>query len=347
MEISGSEKTEREPDAFGRGLNSLRIRFTILIGATCIAIAALVVFWLEWHAEGAPHQLGGTGLTVIALFTLMASAVTYLMTGKLTRPIENLKTSTEAIAKGDFNTAVTVDCSCEVGGLADSFRKMVARLNDNVARINTLAYEDGITGLPNRAVLSEVIKDIRKADGYVLFVDLDRFKQVNDIYGHQVGDELLRRAAQRMLVDGLEMRADQFRNCLTPNQLAASPAGCRLLFRFAGDEFVALVTGSHTDLAISNLANRLISSLSEPFVIEGRAIQIGASVGIVGFGRDVSDPSEILKFADLAMYEAKKLGRGRYAFFDEAMRKSAFERAALEKDFPGAITRSEFEVHYE
>lgn len=332
---------------FGRGLNSLRVRFTIMIAAACVIISALVYFWLESQDGHVTHHIGVSGLVVVALATAAASAVTYLMTGKLTRPIENLKVTAEAIAKGDYDRLITVDCNCEVGGLADSFKKMVARLNDNVAKINTLAYEDGVTGLPNRAVLDEVIQNLPSTAGHVMFIDLDRFKQVNDIYGHQVGDTLLRKAAQRMLVQGLEMDSGQFRNCLTPDQLQISGNECRLLFRFAGDEFVALIIGDHSESEITALATRVIDTIGEPFLIEDRSIQIGASVGIVSFEEKPKDSLEIIKRADLAMYEAKKQGRGRFAVFDDTMRSSVMDQGELERDFPAAIARSQFEVHYQ
>ena len=333
--------------SFGRGLNSLRVRFTIMIAVACLLISWLMEYWLESQGGPVTHQLGGEGFAAIGLATFAAAAVTYVMTGKLTRPIENLKASAEAIAKGDYDALVTVDCNCEVGGLADSFRKMVARLNDNVAKINTLAYEDGVTGLPNRAVLDEVIQNLPETAGYVMFIDLDRLKQVNDIYGHQIGDTLLRKAAQRMLVEGLEMNSDHFRNCLTPDQIPVSDRECRLLFRFAGDEFVALVLGDDDQAYVTALATRIIGLMNEPFVIEDRSIQIGASIGIVSFADRPPNALEIIKRADLAMYEAKKQGRGRIAFFDEAMRLSAINHAELERDFPAAIAHSQFEVHYQ
>ena len=98
-----------------------------MIGIACLAISVLVFFWLETQDGHVTHHLGASGLVIVALATTAASCLTYFMTGKLTKPIENLKASAEAIAKGDYDRLITVDCNCEVGGLADSFKKMVAR----------------------------------------------------------------------------------------------------------------------------------------------------------------------------------------------------------------------------
>ena len=343
MEVDTELLTGR---VLGRGLNSLRVRFTILIGVFCLLVASLTLYLLEYQGGNPPHSLTALGYLELAASIAAAAGFTFFMTGRLTRPIQNLKASTEAIALGDYETVVTVDCNCEVGGLADSFRKMVARLNDNVSKINTLAYEDGITGLPNRAVLNEVLERNEKLSGHILFIDLDRFKQVNDLYGHQVGDELLQVAATRMLVDGLHTTAEGMSRCLTPDSVDVEVPGCRLLFRFAGDEFVVLILGRNSQSEVAQIAQNLIDALNAPFIIGQRRIQIGASVGIAVLGDDISC-ADTVKHADMAMYEAKNRGRGTYAVFDDEMREKAVDRAELERDFAHAIENDEMVVHYQ
>lgn len=330
----------------GRGLNSLRVRFTIMIGVFCSLVAALEFLLLE-SQDGVSYTLTALGYGGLIASIAAAASFTYFMTGQLTRPIQNLRASTEAIASGDYGAIVTVDCNCEVGGLAESFRKMVARLNDNVSKINTLAYEDGVTGLPNRAVLDEILDRNRELKGHVLFIDLDRFKQVNDLYGHQVGDRLLQMASTRMLVDGLQMTAEGMNRCLTPENVDLESAACRLLFRFAGDEFVVLVIGAMGEEGVTDLAQRLINSLAEPFEIDERQIQIGASVGIAVLGHEAVGTADTLKYADMAMYEAKSRGRGTFAVFDDQMRAKAIDHAELERDFCHAIENDEIVVHYQ
>ncbi len=107
-------------------------------GGFSALIAVLVFFLAEHPGNQTAHSMTLVGILFVVAAVAGASGFTYLMTGRLTRPIENLKASTEAIASGNYDTMVSVDCHCEVGGLAESFRKMVVRLNDNVTKINTL-----------------------------------------------------------------------------------------------------------------------------------------------------------------------------------------------------------------
>ncbi|SHL47041.1 bifunctional diguanylate cyclase/phosphodiesterase [Roseibium suaedae] len=316
------------PSKFGKGLNSLRVRFALMSGVFGAA-AACAAAWSSSHLHGDLVILGVTCLVILS-----AAAITYLMTGNLTRPIENLRATTEAIAKGDYETPVNVECLCEVGGLAASFDKMVTRLNANVARIRTLAYEDTITGLPNRAVLEETLDGQRDLSGALLFIDLDHFKQVNDAYGHAAGDMILRAAAKRLLEQGLQI--DESENA--PDQPA--------LFRFAGDEFVAILPGAgRAEAAV--VARRIIEAMNEPFAFGGQMIQIGASVGAAILNEDAYTAEDLIKFADLAMYEAKTQGRGQVVVFDQMMKERAVKRARLTADFVSGLERDELEVHFQ
>ena len=159
------------PPRFGEGLNSFRIRFTLMAGFFGALVAGMTLWWFSGHDHQIDSGSDWIGFIALVAAILASSVTTYLMTGKLTRPIENLKASTEAIALGDYDTKIMVECQCEVGGLADSFRMMVARLNANVSKINSLAYEDGVTGLPNRAVLFELLEKSAANQGFLLFID--------------------------------------------------------------------------------------------------------------------------------------------------------------------------------
>jgi len=330
---------------YGKGLNSLRIRFTLMM-ATVTMLMVVVATAVELsHDPGLTQRLA---LGFLGLLAVAATGLTYFMTGKLTRPIENLRASTEAIARGDFNTAVNVECSCEVGGLADSFRMMVQRLNSNVTRINTLAFEDGITGLPNRTVLNDVLKNIADMQGALLFIDLDNFKQVNDTLGHERGDQLLLQVADRLVGEGLEMTASSAGDCLSPlGEMRANSQACRMLFRWAGDEFIALVGGATDKQDIARIAEQMIASTERPFMLGEHMVRISASIGIALLHEDSGNAAEIIKFADIAMYEAKNAGRARISFFNDQMRERAMERAELEADLETAIENRELRVHYQ
>lgn len=333
---------------YGRGLNSLRVRFTILI-AVCVMLSSVLITYL-FELQGSvtsDGQLYGV-LLATAVMSGLAGLITYAMTGKLTRPIENLRSSTLAIARGDYNAAVQVECNCEVGGLADSFRAMVNRLNANVTRMQTLAYEDGVTGLPNRSMLLEALQKMQGCGGALLFIDLDNFKQVNDLHGHQVGDQLLREVAVRIQTDGLGVEALQVSECLARLAGDKAPAGqCRMLFRFAGDEFIALVSGATSREGLTDLSATILRSLARPFDIDGHSLMVGCSIGIAILGEDTEQAEELTKLADLAMYEAKARGKGNFSFFDPSLLSASVDRAQLEADLLLAFQRREFTLHFQ
>jgi diguanylate cyclase len=334
----------------GRGINSIQVRFTIFMAVISAGLAgSMLLLDGKYHLHDLPalHVMG-----VLTIATAVPAAVMYMMSGKLTGLIWALRRSTEAIAAGDFNAPVDVDCACDVGGLADSFRTMVARLNSNILRMNILAYSDPVTGLPNRAVLTHVIATTLDAarghsfSGAVMFIDLDRFKQVNDTLGHDAGDELLRKASQRILHEGLERTLETIDHCMTPfGELCDRAPTDTLFVRFAGDEFVALLPGVTSMDQITVIASRIINALEKPFEIGGTDVTIGASIGIARTPLDTRDAAELLNFADLAMYSAKMRGRGGFAFFDGAMREAALQRVNMEREMRDALSRDEFLIH--
>jgi diguanylate cyclase len=334
---------------YGKGLNSLRVRFTVMVGVLAAVISATS---LTWHHYGLQY---GNAVSASLLGAVLASAIlgapllTYVMTGHLTRPIENLKASTEAIANGNLDTEILVECNCEVGGLADSFKAMVARMNANVSRIQSLAFEDGVTGLPNRAVLENLLaQDDLDAYGAVAFIDLDRFKRINDLFGHQAGDEFLRQVAQRLLQDGLHNSLESLnRGPRGGSPSHATDAGGHMLFRFAGDEFVVLINGIQSEAELTLLGQNLIDCFREPFIVLGNRIDASCSIGIARSGTDTSSVEELCRFADMAMYESKKNGRNQVTFFDQFMKIAAQSRNQLERDLPRGLENHELRVFFQ
>lgn len=337
---------------YGKGLNSIRTRFTLMIGVFCLVGALLMA------AFGTSSQLMFADwprtAVLVALLTIVPSAITYIMAGSLVGSIRALKESAEAIVSGDMDRPVQVECSCEVGGLADSFRKMVSKLNSNIMRMNILAYSDHLTGLANRVVvqhmLSYALKDGTAAQfrGGVLFIDLDGFKAVNDSLGHEAGDELLRKVSERILERGLGRRRDTLDNCTTPfGELCDRAPRDIVLGRFAGDEFVAIIPNQADPEHLAKVAEAILEALREPFLLDGRQVAVSASIGIARTPHDTTSPAELLVFADMAMYAAKQRGRAGYAFFDADLRVKVLERIELESELRAAIEDGQMVVHYQ
>ncbi len=196
-----------------------------------------------------------------------------------------------------------------------------------------LAHHDALTELPNRTLfeewlthsLAEVDRD--KTTAAILCLDLDRFKEVNDLLGHAAGDDLLRQASARMA------------ECLRATDFLA---------RLGGDEFAIIQTRIDLPESAARLAERLIETLTDPFQIGDHEIGIGASIGIYVCMPGAADaPERVLQYADLALYRAKSEGRGNYQFFEAGMNQRLVERKALETDLRRAIAGGELELFYQ
>jgi diguanylate cyclase (GGDEF)-like protein/PAS domain S-box-containing protein len=222
-----------------------------------------------------------------------------------------------------------------------SVRGIVANLRDVTERklaedqLTYQAYHDALTGLPNRAAFLERLQAIlnRRANRSlhlaVLFLDLDRFKLVNDSLGHAVGDRLL-----------IEV-ADRLRSCLRPGDLVA---------RLGGDEFTILLNRVTAIDDVERAAKRVLDRLRMPVSLESRDLVVTASIGIAraqGFVDDVTDAGDLLRKADLAMYLAKDRGRARWEFFDERQAPETGERLELEAALWRAVDEEELVVHFQ
>lgn len=336
--------------AKGRGLNSIPVRFA-LMGVVVGSIA----FALQYHFVFSDRvdDLSPGDIALIALTVCLPAVVTFFAARNLAGMIGALRTSTLAILKGEINRPVDVDCACEVGGLADSFRAMVARLNNNILRMNILAYTDSVTGLPNRTVVNHVL-DLIKQNGMekcratMFFIDLDGFKRINDTFGHDAGDEMLRAASQRIVEHGFGIERGDLETCTTAFGELCQSCPSKLVFaRFAGDEFVAILPGDLTKNEAGQIGQAIVKALDAPFPIFGNDIRIGASVGIACLDETVSDPRNLLVHADIAMYRAKEQGRNCVAFFDVELKAQVEERNLLEKELREALDRNELTVHFQ
>jgi diguanylate cyclase (GGDEF)-like protein len=192
---------------------------------------------------------------------------------------------------------------------------------------------DALTGLPNRSLFTERLRHaMRRAARHpddlfaVLFLDLDRFKDINDNLGHFAGDELLRAVARRLEA------------CIRPEDTVA---------RLSGDEFAILLESITDTSDAGRVAERIEEALSFPINLAGAEVTTSASMGIVTSSMAHDQPEQLLRSADMAMYRAKAAGRARYEMFDRAMHTDALERLRLETDLRRAIELGEFVLHYQ
>jgi len=199
-------------------------------------------------------------------------------------------------------------------------------------QIRHMAHYDALTELPNRMLLHDRIgQAIAQAQRNqevlaVLFIDLDRFKTVNDSLGHAVGDRLLKTVAGR---------------------LESCTRGSDTIARIGGDEFVVLLGDLKEPEDAGHVAQKVLDALAEPLMIDGHELKVTPSVGICAYPHDGQDVETLMRNADTAMYYAKQMGRNNYQFFTQAMTEAAQQRLVIENDLRHAIERGEFLLHYQ
>jgi diguanylate cyclase (GGDEF)-like protein/PAS domain S-box-containing protein len=208
----------------------------------------------------------------------------------------------------------------------------VTEVRSSAERFAQLARQDVMTGLPNRMALEERLPEqLERAlsnheSVAVLFVDLDRFKNINDTLGHRVGDELLRAVTERMLAR-IDNRAT--------------------IYRPGGDEFVIVVDGIKHKRTVASISMDVLQAFAEPFDLDGRELFVTASLGASIFPQNAQTADELIAFADSAMYRAKEAGRNTAKFYDGTMHAHVLERMGLEQDLRQALAREELSLLFQ
>ncbi len=194
------------------------------------------------------------------------------------------------------------------------------------------ANYDALTELPNRTLFHELLNreisfSVRAEKMiWVLFLDLDGFKEVNDVLGHQSGDRLLTKVANRLI--------DTVRQC-------------DVVARLGGDEFVVMLAGKLSSADVDRIAGKLIEVVSKPYDLAGQEVFITTSIGIASYPNDASNAGDLIKFADQSMYEAKKQGKNQFHYFTPALEVASALRLQMSSDLRKAISANEFELYYQ
>ena len=218
-----------------------------------------------------------------------------------------------------------------VGSIGAQIGQFMAR-REAEERVHRLAHYDELTGLPNRSMfnqrLSHALAQARRNDKSlaILFIDLDRFKNINDPLGHEAGDRVLKGVAQRL------------QGCLREGDTVG---------RLGGDEFVVLIEELPEPMHVAAVAQKILDAVVKPFIVGAQEFHITASIGISTYPDDSADMQGLLKNADIAMYRAKEQGKNNYQFYSALMNIHTVERLALESGLRRALERNEFLLHYQ
>lgn len=223
-----------------------------------------------------------------------------------------------------------------LGRLSSQLQKVRTRVMDerveHARRVEYLAYHDSLTNLPNRAffsrLLSQRMKQVKRYDTRLalLFLDLDRFKTINDSLGHDAGDELLMGIALRL------------RESVRESDVVA---------RLGGDEFVIMLPDITAGSQVASVADKVLAAVGNPFTLAGQEFRITVSIGVALFPGDGEDEQTLMKNADMAMYHAKEEGKNNFQFYSEKLNSDSLERLALESSLRMALENEEFRLYYQ
>lgn len=316
LHLTTKERTEMLALLLGMvTVSLLTMRFGQQLGFTVILILVLLVFVL-WAAL----RFSST----VTHWAIFIASILVTMTVIFNENTLNPEPYQQTLLLVKIGLAVMI-----LGGLfvAAAFSER----NHVETELSKLANHDPLTGLPNRSYFQDFVSHSlsqaqrQKQQLYLLFIDLDRFKKINDSQGHEVGDAVLKIVARRL--DNL-LRADDF------------------VARLGGDEFAVLYTHPKVTKAASNLARKIIKIVSEPFEIGDRTYSVGASIGISIYPDDATDANSLLRQADLAMYQAKSKQSG-FEYFSEEMNALAHEQLQLENGLRQALEAKELLLMYQ
>ena len=267
------------------------------------------------------------GLLTLGILLVLA----WLLHRRLARPMRRVGASIAASLGGDLGARAPVEGPAELAQVATVFNQLIEERHASEADLWHRSRHDALTGLPNRTALTEHltaalerVPEGEVAPVAVLFLDLDRFKHINDAYGHARGDRVLVALGRRLQ----EVLTDTY------------------VSRFGGDEYVMVATGAFTMSNVSTLAARVTDALAEPFTIDGTDLHLTGSVGIA-LARGGDTAEDLVRNADTAMYRSKERGTAGHAVFDQPMREWAMHRASTEHDLHQALEHGDLWLSYQ
>jgi len=332
-QLRAAVKNRRVGAALAGGADSVQSEATYFATDAAAALSELLTKRItEISTRARRVEIGGA---VLALLTIYLFVGFYL---SLATPIRLIVAGLRAVAAGDLTRRVAVTTHDELSFVATALNDTIAKTEIATDRLGKQATRDSLTDLPNRAAalnrLDEALGRTRRGEAppmAVLFIDLDRFKIINDSLGHAAGDAVLRTVANRLTLN------------VRPSDLLA---------RLAGDEFLVITDGREVRRDAMAVAQRILDEVRRPITIMTpageRDVTVGASIGIAfADSSQTSSADEVLSDADVAMYKAKGRGSGRVEIFDDTMRTAIEGRLEMQEDLRRGIQAGEIEVQYQ
>jgi diguanylate cyclase (GGDEF)-like protein len=283
---------------------------------------SLNIVWL--HLE---DQIKMVSLAVFAILALTA----WVLRSNL-KTLNRLSAAAHRFEQGDHGVRVEAGGAMETRSAARAFNSMAEKVEQLLQQVTWQAGHDSLTGLPNRSLLADRMEQVissAQREGKLLavgLVDLDRFKEVNDLYGHELGDKLLKEVAQRLL---------------------RGVRGGDTVARLGGDEFVLLLANIADMDKMAAALGRILADVARPYQIDDQQVRISASIGVTVYPLNKADPESLLRHADQAMYQAKQAGRNRYFLFDVTLDQQMRSRLMERERVAEALRQGELRLYYQ
>ena len=301
-----------------------------IVGAADNSVSVVLAASLD--AMNASYTQLRSQLTLILALVLVLSWLgSSLLSNQLTRPLSSLAEAARRISRGEYRKTVETHGISEFDSLAVAFNTMQTDIRDREERIIYQAHHDVLTDLPNRALVGDRIQQaIRRADRnrsefLVLLLDVDNFKSINDTLGHEIGDDLLVAVAHK---------------------LGAMARAADTVARLGGDEFLLLLDDTGLD-AVAQIDKRLTTLFAEPIPVGETQLRVRVSGGVVGYPELAETGDELLRRADIALYDAKEADRTSVAVYEAGRDEERLRRLRLDSDLEAALEHGAIDVHYQ
>lgn len=276
------------------------------------------------------------------LFAVLMSFLIFIsINNKIIKPINKIKKVAVDVREGNYENTDPYDSNDEIGELSKTISDMTDNLISEKEKVHKMAYYDHLTGLPNKrhfqVSLSQYFEIAKYTDEEVaiMFIDLDDFKEINDTYGHQTGDGFLKEISKKIsfiLNSSLNMYQDNIENELS---------------RFGGDDFVILLKGKNLMTLTKIIAEELINNISDKILFEEKYIYPGASIGVSHYPEHAEDETQLFKFADMAMYDAKNKGKNQYSYINPQILEDKNEQEILSREIKEALANDDFQLYFQ
>ena len=268
---------------------------------------------------------------MILILVVMSSFFARSLMRSIIQPITQINDVLKRITHEDFSRKIRISTSDEFGEMSQMLNSSIKTLQHTFEELSTLVNYDKLTGLPNRKMFHEevdrCIASPQSGEQFaVMFIDVDNFKNINDTYGHAVGDKLLEVIAKRMQV--------HIRKVDT-------------IARLGGDEFALLIQNIKNPTVAGNIANKILDSLQKPIYIDNHTMFTSISIGIYISNYENESREKVLSYADVAMYEAKNSGKAKYVYFNKEMHEKIQGETLMDNDLRNAIKNDEFQTYFQ